>query len=77
MKNTDFTQYLTMSPEELLKLQKTRGCIASFFGTMAYKILKLKCEPKNYKGICEYFEVDGYVWGDSGPDVEITALGHD
>lgn len=63
MKNTDYTEYLKMSPEELLKLQKTRGCIASFFGTIAYKILRLKHEPKNYKGICEYFEVDGNGWG--------------
>lgn len=63
MRNTDFTEYLKMAPEELLKLQKTRGWIVSFFGSIAYKILKLKHEPKNYRGICKYFEVDGKGWG--------------
>lgn len=63
MQNTDFTEYLKMSPEELLKLQKSRGWALSSIGNLVYKILRRKHEPKNYKGICEYFEVEGSGWG--------------
>lgn len=63
MKNTDFTEVLQMSPEELLKLQKTKGWPSSFVGTVIYKILSRKHKAKNYKGICEYFEVEGNGWG--------------
>ena len=59
MKNTDFTEVLQMSPKELLKLQKTKGWPSSCVGKIVYNILSRKHKPKNYKGICEYFEVEG------------------
>lgn len=62
MKNTDYSAYLAMTPEELRKLQKTRGWVLSTFGTLVYLVLRLfGCKPKDFNGICEYFEIgNGY-----------------
>lgn len=62
MKNTDYSEYLKMSPEELRKLQKSRGWALSAIGTLVYKALRLLgFKPKSYYGICEYFEIgSGY-----------------
>lgn len=63
MKNTDYTEFLKMSPDELRKLQKTRGWALSAVGTLVYWVLRLfGCKPKSYYGICEYFEI-GKGWG--------------
>jgi hypothetical protein len=58
MRNTDYTEFLKMSPDELRKLQKSRGWALSAVGTLVYWVLRLfGCKPKRYYGICEYFEV--------------------
>lgn len=58
MKNTNYTEILTKSPEELRKLQKRRGWALSAFGTLVYWTLRLfGCKPKDYYGVCEYFEI--------------------
>lgn len=63
MKNKDFTKYLNMTPEELRKLQRTRGWVMSFVGLVVYGVLRLcGCKPKDYHGICQYFEI-GEHWG--------------
>jgi hypothetical protein len=63
MKNKDYTEYLKMTPEELRKLQKTRGWLLSFVGLVVYGVLRLfGCKPKDYHGICQYFEI-GESWG--------------
>lgn len=63
MKNTDFATYLTMSPAELRKLQWKKGWAMSFIGLIVYAVLRLFGQkPKDYKGICPYFEI-GKNWG--------------
>ncbi|MBR4043448.1 MAG: hypothetical protein IKJ10_02220 [Bacteroidaceae bacterium] len=63
MKNYDFTSILTLSPEELRRRQKTKGWALSFVGLIVYGILRLfRCKPKDYHGICPYFEI-GKGWG--------------
>ena len=58
MKTKDFTKYLNMTPEELRKLQRTRGWLLSFVGLVVYSVLRLfGCKPKDYHGICKYFEI--------------------
>jgi hypothetical protein len=57
MRNTNYTEYLKMKPEELRKLQKTRGWALSAFGSLVYFVLRLFSKPKSYYGICEYFEI--------------------
>lgn len=63
MKKTDFTSYLTMSPSEIRKLQWKKGWVLSFIGLIVYAVLRIfRQKPKDYKGICPYFEV-GKGWG--------------
>lgn len=63
MKNTDFTPYLTMAPDELRKRQWTKGWALSLVGLIVYGVLRLfRQKPKDYKGICPYFEI-GKNWG--------------
>lgn len=63
MKNTDFTPYLEMTPAELRKLQRKKGWALSAVGCIVYGVLRLfRQKPKDYKGICPYFEV-GKNWG--------------
>ena len=63
MKNTDFTPYLAMAPDELRKRQWTKGWALSFIGLIVYAVLRLFGQkPKDYKGICPYFEI-GKNWG--------------
>ena len=63
MKNTDFTPYLTMTPAELRKRQWTKGWALSLIGLVVYGVLRLcRQKPKDYKGICPYFEI-GKNWG--------------
>ena len=63
MRTKDFTEYLNMSPAELHELQKSRGWALSFVGVLVYKVLLLfGCKPKDYRGICQYFEI-GKSWG--------------
>jgi hypothetical protein len=58
MKNTDYTEFLKLSPDELRKLQKKRGWALSVIGYIVYGVLRLcGCKPKSYYGICQYFEV--------------------
>lgn len=63
MKRADFTPYLTMTPTELRKRQWTKGWALSFIGLIVYSVLRLFGQkPKEYKGICPYFEI-GKHWG--------------
>ena len=63
MKNTDFTPYLTMTSDELRKRQWTKGWALSLVGLIVYGVLRLfRQKPKDYKGICPYFEI-GKKWG--------------
>lgn len=63
MKNTDFTPYLTMTPTQLRKLQWKKGWALSLVGLIVYGVLRLfRQKPKDYKGICPYFEI-GKNWG--------------
>lgn len=63
MKNTDFTPYLSMSPTELRKRQRRQGWALSFIGLIVYGTLRLfRHKPKDYYGICKYFEI-GKNWG--------------
>ena len=63
MKNTDFAPYLTMSAEEFRKRQWRKGWALSLVGLIVYFVLRLFGQkPKNYKGICPYFEI-GTDWG--------------
>lgn len=63
MRNTDYTEFFKMSPDELRKLQKSRGWALSAVGTLVYCVLCLfGFKPKSYYGICEYFEI-GKGWG--------------
>lgn len=63
MKNADFTPYLTMTPFELRKHQWKKGWALSFVGVIVYGVLRLfRQKPKDYKGICPYFEI-GKNWG--------------
>lgn len=88
MKNKDYTEYLKMTPEELRKLQKTRGWLLSFVGLVVYGVLRLfGCKPKDYHGICPYFEI-GEHWGglelgwfficcrNSGENLKMHEVGH-
>ena len=63
MKTTDFTPFLTMTPAELRKHQWRKGWALSLIGLIVYGVLRLFGQkPKNYKGICPYFEIGKY-WG--------------
>jgi hypothetical protein len=63
MKNTDYSQFLTMAPAELRKRQWTKGWALSFVGLFVYAVLVLTGhKPIDYKGICPCFEV-GKSWG--------------
>ena len=63
MKNKDFTSILELTPDAIRKRQKTRGWALSFVGLIVYGILRLfRCKPKEYYGICPYFEI-GDNWG--------------
>lgn len=63
MKSTNFTPYLAMTPSELRKRQWTKGLAPSLIGFIVYGILRLfRQNPKDYKGICPYFEI-GKSWG--------------
>lgn len=62
MKNTDYTDILKLSPEELHKRAWKKGWPMCIFGLMVYGILRLfRCKPKDFHGI-PYFEVGKY-WG--------------
>ena len=63
MKNIDCSKFLAMSPEELRKKQWTNGLPLSIVGIFVYIALVLTGhKPKDYMGICPYFEV-GKGWG--------------
>ena len=63
MKNINYTQYLTMTPAEIRNLQWKKGWALSVIGLIVYEILCLFGQkPKDYKGICPYFEI-GKSWG--------------
>ena len=63
MKNKDYQLYINLSPEDLNLLAKRRGWVMSFVGYVVYRLLTLfGQQAKNYKGICEYFEI-GSSWG--------------
>lgn len=63
MKQIDYTPYIRMTPAELRKLQWTKGWALSLVGFIVYAVLRLLGQkPKDYKGICPYFEI-GQSWG--------------
>lgn len=63
MKNVNYIPYLAMTPTELRKRQWTKGWALSFIGLIVYAVLRLFGQkPKDYKGICSYFEI-GKNWG--------------
>lgn len=63
MKNTDYSKFLTMTPAEIRTRQWTKGWALSIVGLFVYVALILTGhKPKDYKGICPYFEV-GKNWG--------------
>ena len=63
MRNTDYSKILEQSPETIRKKQRTKGWALSFIGLIVYGILRLfRCKPKDYYGICKYFEI-GNNWG--------------
>lgn len=58
VKNADYSSILQTPPSQLLKLQKTRGWAQSFIGLVVYGILRIVgLKPKDYYGICKYFEI--------------------
>ena len=63
MKKIDFTPFVNVSPSELRKLQWRKGWALSTVGLVVYGVLRLFGQtPKDYKGICPYFEI-GKNWG--------------
>lgn len=63
MKNIDFEQYMDLTPQELRALQKKKGWPMYYIGWIVYGVLRLfGNKPKDYKGICPYFEI-GKGWG--------------
>lgn len=63
MKTKDFSPYLEMSPAEFRKRNFRRGWLLSFFGLIVYGVLRLfRRTPKDFYGICPYFEI-GKNWG--------------
>lgn len=63
MKNKDFSKYLAMAPKRLRIRQLTRGLPMTIVGTIVFAVLYICGQrPKNYKGICPYFEI-GRGWG--------------
>lgn len=64
MKATNYSKYLKMSPVELRKHQWKRGWMLSYIGIIVYVMLRLLCQtPKDYNGICPYFEVGHHSGG--------------
>lgn len=63
MTNKDFSKHLSMTPKQLRFRQLTRGLPMAIVGAIVFVVLFI-CgnRPKNYKGICPYFEV-GKNWG--------------
>ena len=63
MKNKDYTEFLSMTPQEFRKRQWSKGWALSFIGLIVYAVLRLfGNKPKDFHGICPYFEV-GKDWG--------------
>lgn len=63
MKHKNYTEILSLPPDALKKRQKTKGWALSFVGLIVYGILRLfRCKPRDYLGICPYFEI-GKNWG--------------
>lgn len=63
MQNVNYIPHLAMTPTELRKRQWTKGWTLSFIGLIVYGVLRLFGQkPKDYKGICPYFEI-GKNWG--------------
>ena len=65
MKTFDFSEIMNLSPTDLNSLQKTKGRVLSAVGDVVYKaLLLLGFKPRDYHGICPYFEIDvGRGWG--------------
>lgn len=63
MKNKDYTNILNQEPSELIRLQKNNGKPLSLIGDIVYNVLSLMgYKPKDFYGICPYFEI-GENWG--------------
>jgi len=63
MRNKNYTDILKMPPAEIRRRQKTKGWALSFVGLIVYGVLRLvQFKPKDYHGICPYFEI-GKGWG--------------
>lgn len=63
MKSKDYSHILALPPDEIRKRQKSKGWALSFVGLIVYGILRLfRFKPKDYYGICPYFEI-GKDWG--------------
>lgn len=63
MKSKNYSHILALPPDEIRKRQKSKGWAMSFVGLVVYGILRLfRFKPKDYYGICPYFEI-GKDWG--------------
>ncbi len=63
MKNKDYSKYLVMTPKQLRIRQLTRGLPMTIIGAIVFVALCICGQrPKNYRGICPYFEI-GHNWG--------------
>ena len=62
-KKMNFEKTLELEPLALRKRQITRGLPLAAVGAVVYAALRITGHrPKNYRGICEYFEI-GENWG--------------
>ena len=57
MKNFDYFDTLLLSPAEMKKRQLRRGWALSNIGFIVYALLRIFVKPKEYRGICPYFEI--------------------
>ena len=63
MEKFDYSDIMKLSPAEIFKRQKTKGWALSFVGLIVYGVLRLlRFQPRDYYGICKYFEI-GENWG--------------
>lgn len=63
LKYNNYDHILQMEPNELLQLQRKNGLVLSLIGDAVYRFLSsMNYKPKDFYGICPYFEM-GQNWG--------------